>query len=43
MAKYLREAKEECGKRLLGILFDPESGEMDRKYWCMFGKRNFLG
>ena len=43
MSKYLKEAKEECAKRLLNILYDKETGEMDRKYWCMFGKRNFLG
>ena len=43
MAKYLKECKEECAKRLLNILYDKETGDMDRKYWLTFGKRLFLG
>ena len=43
MAKYLQNCKVETAKRLLAILYDPQTGEMDRKYWCMFGKKTFLG
>ena len=41
--KYLANCKVECGKRLINHLFDPATGDMDRKHWTMFGKKLFLG
>jgi hypothetical protein len=41
--KYLMDAKEECAKRLLEILWHPEHGDIDLKFWLVFGKKNFVG
>jgi hypothetical protein len=45
MTDYLMKVKEECAKRLLDVLFHPEHGDMDCKYWLRFGKKDmsFLG
>jgi hypothetical protein len=41
--KYLMDVKEECAKRLLEILWHPEHGDIDLKFWLVFGKKNFVG
>ena len=44
LTAYLKQCKQECAKRLLNdILFHPEKGNMDRKFWLAFGKRPYLG
>ena len=40
--KYLLQCKQECSKRLLDILFNPEWGTLDLKFWLAFSKREFL-
>ena len=40
--KYLMQCKAECAKRLLDILFNPEWGTLDLKFWLGFSKKKFL-
>ena len=40
--KYLAQCKQECAKRLLEILFHPQWGTLDLKFWLAFSKRKFL-
>ena len=40
---YLKKIMEECGKRLLELLYRPSEGDMNRKYWIGLGKRPFMG
>ena len=40
--QYCKQLKEECGARLFRILFNPEYGTMDLKFWLAFAKRKFL-
>ena len=42
-AKYLQECKDVTNKRLQHILFNPQTGDLDRRYWVMFGRAPFLG
>ena len=39
---YLKQLKEECTLRLFGILYNPQYGTMDLKFWLGFAKRKFL-
>ena len=39
---FLKQAREECAIRLLNILYHPEYGTMDLKFWLAFSKRKFL-
>ena len=41
--KYLLQCKQECAKRLMDILYNPEWGTLDLKFWLMFAKRKFMG
>ena len=43
MRKYLSSLKEECGTRLLAVLFNPKSGALDITHWISLGKKPFLG
>ena len=40
--KYLLQCKQECSKRLLEILYHPEYGNLDLKFWLSFAKKKFL-
>ena len=40
--KYLYQIKQECAKRLLLVLYNPEWGTLDLKFWLQFSKRKFL-
>ena len=40
--QYCKQLKEECAVRLFKILFNPEYGTMDLKFWLAFAKRKFL-
>ena len=40
--KYLLQCKQECAKRLMDILYNPEWGTLDLKFWLAFAKRKFL-
>ena len=42
MKKYLLQCKQECSKRLLDILYNPEWGTLDLKFWLGFSKKKFL-
>ncbi|CAI2382608.1 unnamed protein product [Moneuplotes crassus] len=42
LAKYFKELRKALVERLLGILFNPEWGTMDHKFWIQFYKRKFL-
>ena len=39
---FLKQAREECAVRLLNILYNPEYGTMDLKFWLAFAKKKFL-
>ena len=39
--KYFTQLKEECGARLVQIIYANNS--MDLKFWLAFGRRPFLG
>ena len=43
MKKYLKLCKEETFKRLEKKLTNAETGDMDRKYWLVFGRKPYLG
>ena len=40
--KYALQLKQECSRRLLEILYHPEWGTMDLKFWLAFSKKKFL-
>jgi len=40
--QYMKQLKEECVLRLFVILFNPQYGPMDLKFWLAFAKRKFL-
>ena len=40
--KYLQQCKQECSKRLLDILWNPEWGNLDLKFWLGFAKKKFM-
>ena len=40
--KYLMQLKAECSKRLLDILFNPQWGTLDLKFWLAYSKKKFL-
>ena len=40
--KYLSSLKQECGSRLLNILYNPKTGALDAKFWISLGKKPFL-
>ena len=40
--QYLKQLKEECTLRLFSILYNPQYGTMDLKFWLGFSKRKFL-
>ncbi|CDW77726.1 actin-related protein 2 3 complex subunit 3-like [Stylonychia lemnae] len=39
---YCKQLKEECAGRLMNILYNPQYGTMDLKFWLAFAKRKFL-
>ena len=41
-SKYLLQCKQECAKRLMNILYNPEWGTLDLKFWLAFAKKKFL-
>ena len=43
MKKYLKQCKSECFERLHARLTNATTGDMDRKYWLVFGKKPYLG
>ena len=43
LSQFLDKARAEACKRLLSIMYDPETGDLDRKYWIQYGNRTFLG
>ena len=40
--KFAKQLRDECADRLLKILFHPEYGTMDLKFWLPYAKRKFL-
>ena len=40
--KYLLQSKQECASRLMQILYNPEWGTLDLKFWLAFAKKKFL-
>ena len=40
--KYCLQLKQELARRLLEILYHPEWGTMDLKFWIAFSKKKFL-
>ena len=40
--QYLKQLKEECALRMMNILYNPQYGTMDLKFWLAFSKRKFL-
>ena len=40
--QYLMQLKEETAKRLMNILYNPEWGTLDLKFWLSYSKRKFL-
>ena len=40
--KYLLQCKQECSRRLLDILYNPQWGTLDLKFWLTFSKKNFM-
>ena len=43
LVSYLKQAMEECSKRLLEYLYRPSEGEMNRKFWIALAKKPFMG
>ena len=43
LVTYLKKLMEECSKRLLELLYKPNEGDLNRKYWIGLGKRPYLG
>ena len=43
MRKYMQQLKEECGQRLLHVLYNENTGKYEGKYWIALGRRPFLG
>ena len=41
--KYMQQCKQETAKRLMDILYNPEWGTLDLKFWLGFAKKKFLG
>ena len=42
MKQYCKQLKQETAKRLLEILYNPQWGTLDLKFWLTFSKRKFL-
>ena len=42
LQQYLKQIKQEVSKRLLNILFNPEWGTLDLKFWLAYSKKKFL-
>ena len=42
LAEYLKMMKIETVKRFKDVIFNPEWGTMDLKYWLPLGKRDFM-
>eukprot|EP00347_Sterkiella_histriomuscorum_P019025 403343255 len=40
--QYIKQIKEECVGRLMYMLYNPQYGTMDLKFWLAFAKRKFL-
>lgn len=40
--QYVKQLKEECAGRLMHMLYNPQYGTMDLKFWLAFSKRKFL-
>ena len=40
--KYLLQCKQETAKRLMDILYNPQHGTLDLKFWLAFSKKKFL-
>ena len=40
--QYLTQCKQECAARLMDILFNPEWGTLDLKFWLGFAKKKFM-
>ena len=40
--KYMAQAKQECAQRLMNILYHPQWGTLDLKFWLGFQKKKFL-
>ena len=40
--KYLMQCKQECSRRLLDILYNPQWGTLDLKFWLAFSKKKFM-
>ena len=41
-SKYMKQLKQECAKRLMDILYNPQWGTLDLKFWLGFSKKKFL-
>ena len=39
---YLKQLKEETAYRMMAILYNPQYGTMDLKFWLAFSKQKFL-
>ena len=39
---YCKQLREECAARLFQILYNPQYGTMDLKFWLGFAKKKFL-
>ena len=39
---YQKQLKEECANRMMTILYNPQYGTMDLKFWLAFAKLKFL-
>ena len=40
--QYVKQLKEECAGRLMMMLYHPQYGTMDLKFWLAFAKKKFL-
>ena len=39
---YLKQCKQETARRLMNILYNPQWGTLDLKFWLGFAKKKFL-
>ena len=42
LAQYLKQVKQEVSKRILNIIYNPEWGTLDMKFWLSYSKKKFL-
>ena len=42
LSQYMKQIKQELSKRILNIIYNPEWGTLDMKFWLSYSKKKFL-